>query len=268
MADITTASASSASTTKHPLDRRAPVWGVLVIAFVLLAWGEYTAIDPYTSTAFVVGYFWTELQVSALLVLATALFFPWRKLGLRAPQAAAWRHVAPLALLIVVVLGVRVWAGTQVPSDARPDTATAWLLLRTTLAVGLNEEWLFRGLALAAFCHWWGWRRGFLAALLAFACLHLLNLIGGVPPIGAAFQFVNTFLMGSVFMLAAVHTRSLLWPMLGHAVYDWAVMDTQRYIGAGASNLPSGLMSLFALLLGLYSLWTLWHTPEREPYPD
>jgi hypothetical protein len=56
--------------------------------------------------------------------------------------------------------------------------------------------------------------------------------------------------------------------MLGHAVYDWAVMDTQRYIGAGASNLPSGLMSLFALLLGLYSLWTLWHTPEREPYPD
>ena len=89
-----------------------------------------------------------------------------------------------------------------------------------------------------------------------------------MPPIGAAFQFVNTFLMGSVFMLAAVHTRSLLWPMLGHAVYDWAVMDTQRYIGAGASNLPSGLMSLFALLLGLYSLWTLWHTPEREPYPD
>ena len=268
MADITTASASSASTTRRQLDRRGPVWGVLVIAFVLLGWGEYTATDPYTSTAFAVGYFWTELQVSALLVLATALFFPWRKLGLRAPQAAAWRHVAPLALLIVVVLGVRVWAGTQVPSDARPDTATAWLLLRTTLAVGLNEEWLFRGLALAAFCHWWGWRRGFLAALLAFACLHLLNLIGGVPPIGAAFQFVNTFLMGSVFMLAAVHTRSLLWPMLGHAVYDWAVMVTQRYINAGASNLPSGLMSLFALLLGLYSLWTLWHTPECEPYPD
>jgi hypothetical protein len=268
MADITTTIASNAPTAMRPLDRRAPVWGVLVIAFVLLGWGEYTATDPYTSTAFAVGYFWTEVQVSALLIFATALFFPWRKLALRAPQPAAWRHMAPLALLIVVVLAVRVWAGTQVPSDARPDTATAWLLLRTTLAVGLNEEWLFRGLALAAFCHWWGWRRGFLAALLAFACLHLLNLIGGVPPIGAAFQFVNTFLMGSVFLLAAVHTRSLLWPMLGHAVYDWAVMDTQRFISAGASNLPSGLMSLFALLLGLYSLWTLWHTPEREPYPD
>lgn len=251
-----------------PLDRRAPVWGVLAIAFVLLGWGEYTATNPYTSTAFIVGYFWTELQVTALLVVATALFFPWRQLGLRLPQAAGWRHVGPLVLLIVVVLAVRVWAGTQVPEQARPDTATAWLLLRTTLAVGLNEEWLFRGLALAAFCHWWGWRRGWLAALLAFACVHLLNLIGGVPPVGAAFQFVNTFCMGSVFMLAAVHTRSLLWPMLGHATYDWAVLDTQRYIAAGASNLPSLLMSLFALLLGFYSLWTLWHLPERVPYGD
>ncbi|MGB7643974.1 MAG: hypothetical protein WBM22_00830, partial [Pseudomonas fluorescens] len=71
MSDLTTNRASSIPTTKHPLDRRAPVWGVLVIAFVLLGWGEYTATDPYTSTAFAVGYFWTELQVSALLILAT-----------------------------------------------------------------------------------------------------------------------------------------------------------------------------------------------------
>lgn len=252
----------------HSLDRRAPVWGVLIIAFVLLGWGEYAATDPYTSTAFVVRYFWTELQVSALLVVATALFFRWPQLGLRLPHGAGWRYVGPLALLIVVVLAVRVWAGTQVPEQARPDSATAWLLLRTTLVVGLNEEWLFRGLALAAFCHWWGWRRGWLAALLAFACVHLLNLIGGVPPVGAAFQFVNTFCMGSVFLLAAVHTRSLLWPMLGHAIYDWAVVDTQRYIAAGASNLPSVLMSLFALVLGVYSLWMLWRMPDRVPYPD
>jgi len=250
----------------HPLDRRAPVWGVLAMAFVLLGWGEYAATEPYTSTAFIVGYFWIELQVTALLLVATALFWPWRQLGLRVPQAAAWRFVAPLALLIMVVLAVRVWAGTQVLAEARPDTATAWLLLRTTLLVGLNEEWLFRGLALAAFCHWWGWRRGWLAALLAFASLHLLNLIGDVPPVGAAFQFVNTFVMGSVFLLAAVATRSLLWPMLGHAVYDWAVLDTQRYMAAGASQVPSLLLSILALLLGLYSLWRLWQMPERVPY--
>jgi len=250
----------------HPLDRRAPVWGVLAMAFVLLGWGEYAATEPYTSTAFIVGYFWIELQVTALLLVATALFWPWRQLGLRVPQAAAWRFVAPLALLIMVVLAVRVWAGTQVLAEARPDTATAWLLLRTTLLVGLNEEWLFRGLALAAFCRWWGWRSGWLAALLAFASLHLLNLIGDVPPVGAAFQFVNTFVMGSVFLLAAVATRSLLWPMLGHAFYDWAVLDTQRYMAAGASQVPSLLLSILALLLGLYSLWTLWHMPERVPY--
>lgn len=252
----------------HPLDRRAPVWGVLAIAFALLAWGEVRATAPYTSAAFVVGYFWTELQVTALLLVATALFWPWRQIGLRWPQAAAWRHVAPLSMLVVAALAVRVWVATQVSAEATPDTQTSWLLLRTTLLVGLNEEWLFRGLALAAFCHWWGWRRGWPAALLAFACVHLLNLIAGVPPAGAVFQFVNTFLMGSVFLLAALGLRSLLWPMLGHAAYDWAVIDSQRYIAAGAPGVASLAMSAFALLLGLYSLWTLWRLPAQTPYTN
>jgi membrane protease YdiL (CAAX protease family) len=255
-------------TTVKSLDRKAPVWGVLALAFVLLAWGEIRATEPYTSAAFVVGYFWTELQVSALLVVATVLFWPWRQLGLRMPQAAPLRYVAPLALLVLAALAVRVWVSTQVPAEARPDVATGWLVFRTTLTVGVNEEWLFRGLALAAFCRWWGWRRGWIAALLAFACLHLLNLIGGVPPIGAVFQFANTFLMGSVFLLAAVHTRSLLWSVLGHAAYDWAVIDTQRYIAAGASANGSYAMTLLALMLGGYSFWTLWRTPERVPFPD
>ncbi len=251
-----------------PLDRRCPVWGVLAIAFVLLGWGEVRATDPYTTPAFVIGYFWTELQVTALLVLATALWWPRQRLGLRLPQVASWRHVGPLVLLAGVSLGVWALAVLQVPDATRPDAATSARVLRTTLLVGLNEEWLFRGLALAAFCRWWGWRRGWLAALLAFACLHLLNLIGGIPPAGAAFQFVNTFLMGSVFVLAAVHLRSLLVPMLGHALYDWSVIDTQRHIAAGVSQVPSLVLTVLALLLGLYSLWTLWHSQELLPYAD
>ena len=251
-----------------PLDRRAPVWGVLVVAFVLLGWGEARITAPYTSTAFVIDYFWTELQVTALLLLATALWWPRRRLGLRLPQAASWRHVGPLVLLVGVSLSVWALAVLQVPDANRPDAATSAQVLRTTLLVGLNEEWLFRGLALAAFCHWWGWRRGWLAALLAFACLHLLNLIGGIPPAGAAFQFVNTFLMGSVFVLAAVHLRSLLVPMLVHALYDWSVIDTQRHIAAGVSQVPTLVLTVLALLLGLYSLWTLWHLSERVPYAE
>jgi len=105
-------------------------------------------------------------------------------------------------------------------------------------------------------------------ALVAFGCVHLLNLIGGVPPVAAAFQFVNTMLVGSVFLLAAVATRSLVWPMLGHAVYDWAVIDTSRYIDAGAPPWGSLLLPLLAIVLGLWSVWTLWRLPERVPYPE
>lgn len=241
---------------------------MLALAFGLLAWGEIRATAPYTSAAFVVGYVWTELQVTALLAAATALFWPPRRLGLRRPRIAPLRHIAPLVLLVVAAVALRVWASTQIAADAVPDAQTSWLLLRTTLLVGINEEWLFRGLALAAFCRWWGWRRGWKAALLAFASLHLLNLIGGVSPWAAAFQFCNTFLMGSVFLLAAVSTGSLLWPMLVHAIYDWAVTDTSRYVLAGAPITGTASLALFAIILGLFSLWTLWHLPEQTPYVD
>jgi uncharacterized protein len=258
------------STDTRSLDKRWPVWLVLALAFGLLGWGEMRATDPYTSPAFVIGYFWTELQVSALLLVATLLWWPARRLGLRLPQVpSSWTHALPLVLLLLLALGSRLWTGGQLPPEAAvPDTHTSALLLRTTLLVGLNEEWLFRGVALAAFCHWWGWRRGWLAALLAFGCLHLLNLIGGVSPAAAAFQFFNTMLMGSVFLLAAVATRSLLWPMIGHALYDWAVIDSTRFIEAGASSLGSLTLAGIALLLGCWSLWALWHLPERVPFPD
>lgn len=250
------------------LDRRAPVWAVLAAAFVLLAWGEVRATAPYTSAEFVVDYVGTELQVTALLLVATAWWWPWRALGLRRPQAPQGWGLAPLALLVAGALAARGWAVAHLPAGAAVDAATGWRVLRTTLVVGLNEEWLFRGLALVAFCHWWGWRRGWQAALAAFGALHLLNLIAGVPPAGATFQFVNTVLMGSVFVLAAVATRSLLWPAIGHALYDWAVIDTMRHVQAGAPPDASSVLAVGGLLLGVASMVTLWRMAPRRPYLD
>ena len=98
--------------------------------------------------------------------------------------------------------------------------------------------------------------------------MHLLNLITGIPAVGAVFQFFNTLLLGSMFLLAAVATRSLLWPMVAHALYDWAVIDTARYIAVGASEMGSLIQTVIALLLGCWSVWMLWHLPERVPYAD
>ena len=53
-------------------DRRIPVWAVIVLAFVLLGWGEIRATDPYTSPEFVVGYFassWRDAVAFGFLII-------------------------------------------------------------------------------------------------------------------------------------------------------------------------------------------------------
>jgi membrane protease YdiL (CAAX protease family) len=157
---------------------------------------------------------------------------------------------------------------SSLPADVPAHDRLALLVLRTTLLVGLNEEWLFRGLLLAAFCRWWGLRRGSVAALLAFGAFHLLNMAAGVPWQNALVQFCVTFTLGAVFLMAALGTRSLLLPMVGHALYDAAV------IGMGQMVAPAGMAWAPALLMGVafplaaWCFFVLARWPAGQPYGD
>lgn len=257
------------------LDSPLTVLGVLAALVAMFVIGLQRAAFPYTDVRFVVGYFATEAQVAVFVALATLVFFPARRLGLRMPSmqgfdAPGWRGlqpVAPLALLLVVAAGC--WLGTRlaVPAGA-PEGVPAWSILRTTLLVGFNEEWIFRGLVLAAAVRWWGWRTGAFAALTAFGAFHLLNVIVGVPPASAAIQFGVSFLAGAVFIVAAVGTRSLLLPMAGHAAYDFLVIDMAQQQARGA---PAGLALLTmgaGLLLGAWCGVCIARLREVEPYAD
>jgi membrane protease YdiL (CAAX protease family) len=135
--------------------------------------------------------------------------------------------------------------------------------------VGLNEEWIFRGFLLVAFVRWWGQRRGAFAALTAFSAFHLLNIAGGVPPHLALIQFVSTFLLGSVFLLGALATRSLLLPMVAHALYDFAVIDMVRLVAAGASPLTLTIVPIAGFIVGILSVFWMTRLTDGEPYgPD
>jgi membrane protease YdiL (CAAX protease family) len=81
------------------------------------------------------------------------------------------------------------------------------------------------------------------------------------------FQFVNTFLLGSLFLHAALATRSLVVPMAGHALYDFAVIDATAR-SAGQPPAWSIAVPLLGAALAAGCLWRLSRLPDGEPYPD
>lgn len=250
------------------LDNRPLVIVVFLAALALFLWGELRSAYPYSDPRFVSGYFSTEVQVSVFMLVATVLWFPARRIGLRWPQLANWRQLMPLAVLVLAAVGA--WAATRLslPQQTQVQAEQSWLVLRTTLMVGLNEEWIFRGLLFAAFSRWLGLRRGALVALLLFGGFHLINMVAGVRPSQSAIQFVMTIVLGSSFLLAALGSRSLLLPMLAHGLYDFAVIDIASLVSNGASVLPSAVVPLVGVVTGLFSLFQITRLTGNEPYGD
>jgi uncharacterized protein len=257
--------ASPATRLQH-LDSRPLVAAIFLIALALFLAGIARSTYGYQDPRFVVGFFGTELQVLAFLTFVTAWLLPVDGIGLRLPRAAGVWRVAPLALLAIVVLGAWWIMRGSLPAGVAPDTAYSWLVLRSTVLVGINEEWIFRGLLLAALCRWWGLRRGAIVALICFGAFHLLNMAAGVPLRLGAVQVVTTILLGSVFLMAAIDTRSLAWPMVVHALYDFAVIDMSALAHAGASSTPLAIAAAVGGVLGLVSLVRVTRLKGGAPY--
>lgn len=232
----------------------------------VLLFGIATSPYPYTDPRFVVGFFWTEAAV-AILLLATFALVPGAEVGLRRPALVDGALVVPLAVLVATALGGWLAARLTLPAGAVVDGALSLGILRTTLLVGLTEEWVYRGLVFAALSRWLGLRRGAYLALVAFGLLHLLNMAAGVPPALAAMQFLTTMVVGSTLLLAAVGTRSIWLPVLAHGLYDFLVFDASatRAAGAPAWTALPGLAVTVAV--GVYGLLRIRKLQGDAPYP-
>jgi membrane protease YdiL (CAAX protease family) len=250
------------------LDRRGPVLAAAAGAVAIVAVGEWLAPFNYSDAHFAIDFFVPELLATAWLAIVTLLWFPAQALGWRRPQwqPSTWHW--PLVLLLLASVGAWVATRLTLPTGTDLQSAMSWQIARTTLLVGVNEEWLFRGLLLVAFCRWWGPRRGALSALALFGAFHGLNLLAGMPPGVALAQVVLATLLGSIFLQAAQAGRSLWWPALAHGVYDWALIDMGRLRALGATSWAFAAVPALGLVLGLVCLAQLLRHPVGEPYAN
>jgi sodium transport system permease protein len=134
-------------------------------------------------------------------------------------------------------------------------TAPLWLLLITfALAPAVCEELLFRGALLRALCTKVGVVPAVVVSALCFGVFHL-----------SIHRAVPTFLLGLSFGTALVVTRSVVPPMVMHAVNNTAVLllDPRRNL-RDLSWLPAHPLGGAVIALTFFALgWMLLRTPDR-----
>ncbi len=127
---------------------------------------------------------------------------------------------APMTLGVDVLEALFAWHGTVVqPMDLRVQEPGVFLLaaLKSALLVPVLEELFFRGYLLHAMKRF-GEPRAAAVSALCFALVHL----GGKG--GTELAGVMYVLMGLLLAALTLHTRSLLAPILVHAVYNLTLM--------------------------------------------
>ena len=257
---------ASADKRLRNLDNPLLVSGVFLAASALYLHGAFRSEYAYGDARFVVDYFATEMQVTILLALTTITLFPADRIGLRWPQLANVRQSLPALTLALGALAA--WGAARLTAQdlVVVDNTLSLKVLRTTLLVGLTEEWIFRGLLLAALCRGLGLRRGAVTALVLFGFFHLTNIAAGAPVTNSLAQAFSTMLIGSVFMLAAIGTRSLAVPVLAHGSYDFAVFDIGTFVQAGGNPFPMAVVLAVGLVTGIISLIGIARLHGPEPF--
>lgn len=250
------------------LDQRWLVILVYLISLGLLLRGALIIKHHYAPAPYVVRFWTTELQVAILLFICTLAFFPAARIGLRPISRFNIRQVLPILILTGTTMLVWCIVRFMQPVYIATDNILSLQILRTTLLVGLTEEWMYRGLLLVVLIRWIGTRRGTLLSLLLFGLLHLLHLAIGVSVLYSVAQFFMTMLIGASLLLAAFATRSLILPMLAHAIYDFCVVDIGQFLYVDSG--PWAMLTIFGtgLLCGIYSLYCIMRLPDSEPFID
>lgn len=252
----------------HKLDNRWWVVAVYLASLGILLLGALHAPYNYDDPRLVAGFWVTETIVVLMLWLATWRLFPASRIGLRRPVLVNAFQLIPLGLLVAASIVVWLYIRLTLHPAIMLDNLLSLRILRTTLLVGISEEWMYRGILLAALSRWFGLRRGIFISLFLFGVLHLFNIISGMSLQFAILQFFMTMLIGASLALAAIGSRTVLIPMLAHGIYDFCVIDTITSVQAGAPGWPILIVTVTGIVCGLISQIWLFVLKGREPYPD
>ncbi len=189
--------------------------------------------DLFSSTRaepFIRQVFLPHLTIAILTIVALTRYRMWGEIRLNLPRG---RHGWVIAIATIAAV-VSVIDFSYFGEGGGPWGGFAALL--AFAMVGINEELLFRGFGLAGFTRLYGLKRALLLSSSLFGLAHASNLFLGQSLRSTIGQVVATTIMGLLFGLFALLTRSLIAPMILHGVWDFMLVSR-----SGESELASSL---------------------------
>lgn len=137
----------------------------------------------------------------------TALFDRWR-------CGPAWVWILPAVMALIILNNF-----LRVPSGQLSGALLLWSLLGA-VGVGFGEEMATRGSLIVGLRSRFSEGKVWLFSTLAFAALHVPNVIFGLPLSAVPVQVVLTFIMGSGLYVMRRISGTLILPMILHGLWD------------------------------------------------
>ena len=186
----------------------------LIIATILLMllMGCYKPlIREFIANGYIAALMQKLLQAITIIIYITKLKL-WDSIG---SIAKISKKSLLIILPVFIASFIPIFNGLNVTS-----LNTIFIILMTTLLIGVIEELVFRGIILSALIE-----RGRITALLMssviFGLFHLLNLVYGADPIDTLVQVIFAFGFGLIMASVRYETDLLLPQILVHALWDF-----------------------------------------------
>jgi len=202
-----------------------------------------TAVDLYNIRSFIV-----------MLFLSMIVFITW-KLLLQAEVPISIKTtdnkiILKTSLLLIIPLLAIIYF---IFISYNINYSLLSLMFLTSLATGIYEELLFRGITLGSLIHAnVKPKKAIFISAIIFSLFHLLD-IGAYTNIQVALKLFNTFIMGVVFAYIYYSTNNIFYVIAIHTIWDLeSFLDSQYISDTFSSIFP---IILFALSF-LYCTWS------------
>jgi membrane protease YdiL (CAAX protease family) len=199
--------------------------------------------EAFTPGAVVHDYVPNAIGTAALIAVVAALHW-WRETGLTSePRASVW-GVPILAFAGVVLLFV--------PQASQPHVAPVFTTLWFGIIVSaFNEELVCRGILLHGFARRWNEARAAWLTSILFGVAHFSSLLTGWSFAYVWGQAVDATLEGAILAKMRFATNSLWYPILLHALRNFAIYLTAfgPTPGTGAYRVTRPIFTVLGLVL-------------------